>query len=41
VPIYVRYFGCEGKNEKVVFYDDIYGEDKFLREKYFANKSLY
>jgi L,D-transpeptidase YcbB len=38
LPVYIRYFTCEGKNGKIVFYDDIYGEDRLLREKYFANK---
>lgn len=38
IPLYIRYFTCEGKNGKLVFYDDIYGEDKTLREKYFAGK---
>ena len=38
IPIYIRYFSCEGKDGKIKFYDDIYGEDKVLREKYFANK---
>lgn len=38
IPLYIRYFSCEGKNGHIVFYDDIYGEDKVLREKYFANK---
>ena len=38
IPLFIRYFSCEGKNGKVIFYDDIYGEDKILREKYFANK---
>ena len=40
VPVYIRYFTCEGKKGHLVFYDDIYGEDKFLREKYFAGKSV-
>ncbi len=38
IPLYIRYFSCEGKDGKIIFYDDIYGEDKILREKYFANK---
>ncbi|WP_462220801.1 L,D-transpeptidase family protein [Ferruginibacter sp.] len=38
IPIFIRYFSCEGKDGKIKFYDDIYGEDKVLREKYFANK---
>ena len=38
LPLFIRYFSCEGKDGKVIFYDDIYGEDRILREKYFANK---
>ena len=38
IPVYFQYFTCEGKNGKIRFYDDIYGEDKILREKYFADK---
>jgi L,D-transpeptidase YcbB len=38
IPVYLRYFSCEGRNGKVLFFDDIYGEDKALREKYFASK---
>lgn len=38
IPIYIRYFTCEGKDGKIRFYEDIYGEDKLLREKYFADK---
>lgn len=38
VPLFIRYFSCEGKQGKIQFYDDIYGEDRLLREKYFANK---
>jgi L,D-transpeptidase YcbB len=40
VPIYIRYFTCEGSDGKVKFYDDIYGEDKILRQRYFADKSI-
>jgi L,D-transpeptidase YcbB len=35
IPLFIRYFTCEGKGGKVIFFDDIYGEDKKLREKYF------
>lgn len=38
IPLFIRYFTCEGKNGKVIFYDDIYSEDKTLREKYFSGK---
>lgn len=36
IPLYIRYFSCEGKGGKINFFDDIYGEDKILREKYFV-----
>ena len=38
IPVYIRYMTCEGNEKGIVFYDDVYGEDKMLREKYFANK---
>ncbi len=38
IPVYIRYFTCEGQNGKIVFFDDVYAEDKYLREKYFALK---
>jgi murein L,D-transpeptidase YcbB/YkuD len=38
MPVFIRYFTCEGKDDSIVFYDDIYGEDRMLREKYFALK---
>jgi L,D-transpeptidase YcbB len=37
ISLFIMYFSCEGKNGKVKFYDDIYGEDKAMREKYFAD----
>lgn len=37
-PLFIRYFGCELVNGKIKFYDDIYNEDKAMREKYFAGK---
>jgi len=40
LPVFLRYFDCEGVNGQVRFYEDIYGEDKFLREKYFADKAV-
>lgn len=39
LPVYIRYFSCEGKKDGgVIFYDDIYGEDRDLRQRYFAGK---
>lgn len=40
VPIFIRYFTCEGRDGKVRFFDDIYGEDRILRRRYFAYKSI-
>ncbi|MBI5371698.1 MAG: L,D-transpeptidase family protein [Sphingobacteriales bacterium] len=38
LPVFIRYFTCEGQKGNVVFYDDVYGEDKSLRERFFGNK---
>jgi murein L,D-transpeptidase YcbB/YkuD len=38
IPLFIRYFTCEGRNGKIIFYDDMYGEDHRLKEKYFATK---
>ncbi len=38
LPLFITYFSCEGKDGKIKFYDDMYGEDKALREKYFTDK---
>lgn len=40
VPIYIRYFSTEGKDGKLRIYEDIYGEDKILKERYFADKAI-
>ncbi len=37
-PLFIRYFTCEGQNGRLLFYDDIYGEDKWLRKTYFHGK---
>ena len=38
IPLFIRYFTCEGIDGKIKFYDDIYGDDKSLKEKYFTVK---
>ncbi|HEV8283237.1 MAG TPA: L,D-transpeptidase family protein [Chitinophagaceae bacterium] len=38
IPLFIRYFTCEGRNGKIIFYDDMYNEDHRLRERYFAGK---
>ena len=38
IPLYIKYFTCEGKDGKMVFHDDIYGEDRRLRERFFSIK---
>jgi murein L,D-transpeptidase YcbB/YkuD len=40
VPLFIRYFSCEAKDGRIKFYDDVYGEDKILAEKYFV-KNIY
>jgi murein L,D-transpeptidase YcbB/YkuD len=40
LPVYIRYFTCEGKDGGIKFYNDIYEEDRYLREKYFDNKTV-
>lgn len=38
LPLYIEYFTCETRNNKIVFHDDIYNEDRLLAQKYFADK---
>jgi L,D-transpeptidase YcbB len=38
LPLFIRYMGCELVNGSIKFYDDIYYEDRDLKQKYFANK---
>ncbi|MGB3154717.1 MAG: L,D-transpeptidase family protein [Chitinophagaceae bacterium] len=38
IPVFIRYFTCEGQNGNILFFDDVYSEDKQLREKYFGSK---
>jgi murein L,D-transpeptidase YcbB/YkuD len=38
IPIFIRYFSCEGQEGKMVFFEDIYAEDKRFIDKYFAKK---
>jgi murein L,D-transpeptidase YcbB/YkuD len=38
IPLFIRYFTCEGKDGSIVFYDDIYNEDHMLAERYFPGK---
>jgi murein L,D-transpeptidase YcbB/YkuD len=37
-PIYIRYFTAAAPDGSIRFYDDIYAEDKLLRNRYFAKK---
>ena len=40
VPIFIRYISVEGKKGKLVFHDDIYGEDKALRNRRFSDEPI-
>jgi len=39
LPLFIRYFTCGVTEEgRLVFYEDVYGEDEMIRQKTFANK---
>jgi murein L,D-transpeptidase YcbB/YkuD len=38
LALFIRYFGCELVNGSIKFYDDIYAEDRDLKQKYFIEK---
>lgn len=38
LPLFIEYFTCEAKKGTIVFYDDIYDNDKLLAQEYFKNK---
>ncbi|HMO60948.1 MAG TPA: L,D-transpeptidase family protein [Ferruginibacter sp.] len=38
LPLFINYMSCEGIDGKIKFYDDIYADDKALREKYFSKR---
>ncbi len=35
LPVYIRYFTCEGGKDGIIFHDDIYGEDKELAGRFY------
>ena len=38
LPLFIRYFSAEGRAGKLILHDDIYEEDKRIREKVFAGR---
>lgn len=41
VPLFIRYFTCEVKEDKIIYHEDIYEDDKRLIDQYFSpNKIL-
>jgi L,D-transpeptidase YcbB len=38
IPLFIRYFSCEMVNGKIKFYDDVYADDRDLKQLYFAKK---
>lgn len=40
IPLFIRYFTCDTKDKEVVFYEDVYGDDRRLKDRFFANKNL-
>lgn len=41
MPVFIRYLTCEGREGNLVFYDDIYGEDRYLRDKYYTRSAAF
>lgn len=41
IPLFIRYFGCEGINGSIRFYDDIYDEDKKATENFLSKNSIH
>jgi len=38
MPLYIRYFTCAVQNGKLTFFDDVYGVDDRIRQRFFAGK---
>jgi murein L,D-transpeptidase YcbB/YkuD len=38
MPVFIRYLTCVGGKDGLEFFDDVYGDDRLIREKYFATK---
>jgi murein L,D-transpeptidase YcbB/YkuD len=39
LQLYIKYFTCEGENGKIIFHDDIYGEDRKLLQQFFLTNN--
>lgn len=40
LPLFIRYYTCDVRNGKLVFYEDIYNEDRKIQDQYFINKPI-
>jgi murein L,D-transpeptidase YcbB/YkuD len=40
VPLFIRYYTVESDGVKMKFYEDIYGLDQELLDKYFGKKAV-
>src|SRR5690606_34767727 len=38
LPLYIRYYTAEARNGKIRIYDDIYGDDRQLQNRFFTRK---
>jgi L,D-transpeptidase YcbB len=38
IPLFIRYFSCEMVNGSIKFYDDVYADDRDMKQLYFAKK---
>jgi murein L,D-transpeptidase YcbB/YkuD len=40
VPLFIRYFTVEGKANGLKFFNDVYGQDRTMIDRFFANKPI-
>ncbi len=40
IPVFIRYFTCEGQQGRIIFFEDIYNEDQELAEKLFKGVNV-
>jgi murein L,D-transpeptidase YcbB/YkuD len=40
IPLFIRYYTCDIVNDRIIFFDDIYEEDKELADRLFSTKKI-
>lgn len=39
IPLFIRYFTCETRNDELIFFEDVYGDDRRIKDRFFKNKN--